>query len=1366
MKLNENEKVIFNGTNYVQWKPAAQLYLMSAGLAGTIQTIVKLEKESESDFAGREKTERAAKLASADNLKAIGIIGRLVDKAYQKTVLSYSYAYEVWDYFEKNYSPGGNTENKTVTKRAFYNYSLGKGDGIAEFLANLDEGKSVLGISDDEIHEFIFEVNGGPLPDDWNPWLSTIKENESLKTWMNLRLKLEREGLARGYNGVNRVKSAMEVKKKHYSKGECYNCGGNGHYARECHEEKSAEQTKYEASLKNKTKAKPKNGKTASSVDRKKRGFVLSVEPEVKVMSVRASAADRREWKYDTGATDHCTPYDGILSDYRKLESPQYLNTAKENEKMAIAGIGSLVFKTPSGEDAILTEVLHVPSLSKNLLSGPALSAKGCDTNLTESSISIENGEVVLMKGRFDDRSWMIDLEYTNRKSALEITRGVKILPNDEMLKHARLGHPHDEKGRLDGCNACDVSKATQLKYSKEKKPTMKKGCVSVDLLGPVYGQYIGTCVYHDSDETAALVLNHKSDFFDEFVELAELWETQYERRIKMIYCDNGGEFINRDMQNWAKSKGIIMNTTNPFAHQQNGLVERRNRTLTTMAKAMMAHANLPSEDYSMYAYETAAYLLNRKVSKRIGMSPYEVRTGDKPDLSTLRVFGCRAYVHVPKEQRRKMDSAAIEGIMVGYSHNGYHVQTRDGRVLRSRNVKFEEYHFGFHDGDEDSSDDDVGTSVAKADNEDLTEENDDGSELGNVEPPVSMVDVDSIRDDLESEEDNTQKEVDTSIVPGGFPDSPLPKMPRSATRDMRVSQNNIVTARRLRPKVSYADAVLSKPRYAFAVYADKTMKEALKTSEADEWVHGIEREYQNLIEMGTFAEVKAPKGRKLVGTKLIMHRKADGRYRPRLVVQGFSQIQGLDYFDTYAPVAGYPVFRLVLALAAANNLEIRTYDVGNAFVNAPMNEEIYVKIPEGYEEYGRQFMKPENCNNDYNCLRLLMSLYGTKQAAYNWYTYFSDTFKEMGFKISKHEQGLYFLRNGSMLIIVANWVDDFLYCFPRGSKDALEIISKLEQKYKLKRTSDTLLGLELHMDKERIVLSQKSYIERKAAEFGLDGDNCAKVYSPMETNLQLVPATTCDERPYLQLIGSLMHSMTSLRFDIAFPVGVLARYGNAHDESHWNAALRVLQYLYTTRDYSLNYEIGNNLLLQGYSDADFGSDSSGRSTTGMVLTLGNCAFLWKSKIQSCVTLSTAEAETVAACETAVQIMWVRNILMELGYEVGKTPLWEDNNAAIAIATKPERRSRIRHMHVKHMYLQEKVADGDIEVLKIDTELQLADLFTKALAKHKVLKFCKLLGLERIPNRGSVSLLQPCRDESMKGGRGRVEATLGQLQAS
>jgi hypothetical protein len=190
---------------------------------------------------------------------------------------------------------------------------------------------------------------------------------------------------------------------------------------------------------------------------------------------------------------------------------------------MEIAGIGSMVFKTPSGEDAIITEVLHVPSLSRNLLSGPALSAKGCKTSLNEATIQIENDNTLLMEGKFFDRGWVIDLEYTTRKSALQITRGVKVLAKGEMLEHARLGHPHDEKGRLDGCNACNISKAVQLKYNKKKKPTNKQGCVSVDLIGPIYGQYIGTCVYHDSDETAALVLNRKSDFFDDFVELATM---------------------------------------------------------------------------------------------------------------------------------------------------------------------------------------------------------------------------------------------------------------------------------------------------------------------------------------------------------------------------------------------------------------------------------------------------------------------------------------------------------------------------------------------------------------------------------------------------------------------------------------------------------------------------------------------------------------------------------------------------------------------------------------------------------------------------------------------------------------------------
>jgi Reverse transcriptase (RNA-dependent DNA polymerase) len=329
----------------------------------------------------------------------------------------------------------------------------------------------------------------------------------------------------------------------------------------------------------------------------------------------------------------------------------------------------------------------------------------------------------------------------------------------------------------------------------------------------------------------------------------------------------------------------------------------------------------------------------------------------------------------------------------------------------------------------------------------------------------------------------------------------------------------------------------------------------------------------------------------------------------------------------------------------------------------------------------------------------------------------------------------LFYLRQGRTKVLVALWVDDFLYLSTRNSILAEKLLENIKKTYLLKQTTGAILGMELQITSNTISIGHKKYIERKCQEFGITHSKSA--YSPMETGLVLEPAKISNNQPYSNLIGSLMHSMVAARPDIAHACGVLARFGSCHDETHYQAGLRVLRYLWTTKHYQITYPVSKKLEFEAFCDADFGSDVSARSTSGLILLVNKSPIIWRSKLQSCVTISTAEAETVSACEAAVLIMWIRNILEELGYDMGSTTLWEDNNAAIAIATKPERKSRIRHMHVKYMYLQEKVSEGSIQVKRIDTDKQIADMFTKALPKLKLLEFVKTIGMN-ISIRGSV----------------------------
>jgi hypothetical protein len=365
-----------------------------------------------------------------------------------------------------------------------------------------------------------------------------------------------------------------------------------------------------------------------------------------------------------------------------------------------------------------------------------------------------------------------------------------------------------------------------------------------------------------------------------------------------------------------------------------------------------------------------------------------------------------------------------------------------------------------------------------------------------------------------------------------------------------------------------------------------------------------------------------------------------------------------------------------------------------------------------------------------------------------------SGTFNKFGFELSKFDEGLFFFRSGSTFIILALWVDDFAWVSNDNEKTE-EILVELRKCYVVKETDGKLLGMELNYEKDGISITQTTYIEDKVKEFGLE--DAKAVWTPMVAG-QILERNSEEMKklPYREILGSLMHAMISTRPDIAFTVGVLSRFADCYGEIHWTAAKRCLKYLHTTKRLGLKYHYGSDVNLLVYADADYGGcRETGRSTTGYTILLGGTAICWRSTKQKIVTLSTAEAEIVAASEAARQTIWIRNMLEELGFNQGNaTEMMEDNNACIRIATKPESRSRTRHISLKYHYIQEQVEEGTIKMKRCDTTEMAADILTKAVPRSVLEKLVKFLGMQEIQSLGGVL------DSSHMSGRTSYAAAL------
>ncbi len=519
---------------------------------------------------------------------------------------------------------------------------------------------------------------------------------------------------------------------------------------------------------------------------------------------------------------------------------------------------------------------------------------------------------------------------------------------------------------------------------------------------------------------------------------------------------------------------------------------------------------------------------------------------------------------------------------------------------------------------------------------------------------------------------------------------------------------------------------------YAYAVahdiYGDpRTRQEAMRSPEAHLWREAEESEIKSLSENNTWTLEPRPKGNvNIVGSRWLYKTKRDQhgnvvKYKARLVAQGFTQEQGIDYDETHSSVVRFTSVRLIFAISAEEGLLVHVMDVDTAFLNAILKELIYLRQPKGFEQRG-----PDG--EELVC-KLEKALYGLKQASRNWNLTINEWLtSEYGMTRSQADACVYVkIINGQKLYVTV-WVDDLVIA---GSN--MDIIRHFKHaianRFKMKDLGEvsSVLGMEAIRDPTtgEIKLTQVAYLKKVLERFGLS--DCNPVGTPIEGNLQRLEGGKPNHE-YMSIVGSLMYASVVCRPDITYAVQALSRHFQSCGPDHLNAAKRVLKYLKGTINKGIIYKSGSTgraaTGLIGYSDSDWGSDvDTRRSTTGYVFTFNGGAISWNSKLQQTVALSSSEAEYMALAAAVQEATHLRQLMEDLGCSITNSAItiFEDNIGCIAMSSNPVFHKRTKHIAIKYHFIREKVESGEIDVKYISTNQQLADILTKPLSKQKTI---------------------------------------------
>ena len=1135
--------------------------------------------------------------------------------------------------------------------------------------------------------------------------------------------------------------------------GTCYNCEEFGHKSNACPRKKKMEEGYF----------------VADSSSSQYNYFHQDDLALSSVYSQDDDNVDRSEddvWYIDSAATRHMTYNKELLMDFRYFspdeQSDVYLG---DDSKVSAVGEGKLRLATdgPDGKHIALENVAYVPGLAKNLLSVSMIIQKNnAEIRFDkEKCVVVKNNEKHTIGHCINGRLYRVGVPCTT-ETAFFTTTGMRADAVAKQTWHFRLGHLSSQnveklankdmvigmkiinsKNSLklnDPCEGCLLGKMSKLPFPKKSNHRAKAllEIVHTDLCGPMEipshggSRYVLMFTDDYSRYTTVYFLKNKHETLSKFQNYVSLMENHCGTKlqklsIKTVRSDNGGEYTSKQFEKFCLEIGVSREFSNPYSPEQNGVAERFNRTIIESARSMLYHAKLPLHFWAE-AVNTAVYVRNRCPTVALdNKTPFECWFGTKPDIAHLRIFGSVCYVHIPDSQRTKLDAKSYKAIFVGYptETKGYKVyDLLNNKFARSRNVIFNENVFHTFSNQPRPQKEEVTKIVVPFEDDiEIDQDGDKSVEINDEEENVNFevgVDAPVI--------ENQNITFDLPAVAPTYEETFMRQVANTGEKRQRNAPKRLIEE----DQCNFTESLLSD------VAEPKSFKDASDSSNphSSQWKEAMNSEFSSLIENGTWELVPRPIDKNIVGSKWIykVKRGPNGeieRFKSRLVAQGFSQTEGVDFNEVFAPVARFPTIRTLLAFANAHDLEIHHMDVTTAFLNGELDCDIFMEQPEGYVD---------PANPDYVC-KLVKGIYGLKQSARCWNATLDKFMKSRGYTQSPADECVYVktVKNDDgriSFVIMAVYVDDIIPV----SNDTVLMMREKEaicKKFKMTDNGEIsyCLGLTIKRDRENkiITISQGNYIENILERFGME--RCKPVATPLEPGVKYLKVSDgdvlFDTNTYQKAIGSLTYAALCTRPDIAAAVGVLSQFMSNPSETHWSGVKRVLRYLRGTSTYGLVYDGKGGSELSGFSDSDWAGDvNTRRSTSGYVFQLGGSTVTWSCKKQATVAKSSTEAEYVALSKATQEAIWLRRLLNSLGDEIrSPTTIFEDNQGAIDLSKNPKHHDRTKHIDICHHFVRERVATKEIAVTYCPTEEMTADIMTKGLHVVKFQKFRQMLGV-------------------------------------